>query len=121
CKGIYNPELTMTRLNTHLISILPQDELALCQYARYDPDQRTFTVVSAGTPPPMIYRAKNRAVQRLHVSGKPLGAFIDTNYQSKNIQLDPGDKIVFYTDGLLKAAVAGGVQYTEVRLAEMVA
>lgn len=121
CAGLYNVELTMARLNTYLVDMLPEDELALCLYARFSPGHHIFDVVAAGAPPPMVYRARNRAVQRLHVSGRPAGAFPDSAFEQKSVTLEPGDKIVLYTDGLLKAGGPDGAQYSEVKLADLVA
>ncbi|MBX3729425.1 MAG: fused response regulator/phosphatase [Candidatus Sumerlaeia bacterium] len=118
--GIHNPGLAMARLNGELMAMLPEHELATCLYARYDPDRRQFTMCNGGCPHPMIYRARTGAVERVAVTGLPVGAFQEASWTEKVVTLDPGDKIVFYTDGLVKGGTTDDGPYNEVRLAELV-
>lgn len=121
CSGLYNAGLTMSRINGELHRILSEFEIATCQYSRYDPDRRVMTVVSAGCPPPMVYRAASGAVERVPVSGAPAGAFAEASWEEVSVPLQIGDKIVFYTDGLLKHRSPERAFFSEVRLAELVA
>ncbi len=119
CAGLYNAALTLSRINAYLISVLPDFEIATSMYVRYNPDKREFSVASAGLPYPLIYRAKTGAVERLLVSGLPVGAFPDASYRETVITLGMGDKIVFFTDGLFKYGSREKGLYSEKRLGEL--
>jgi PAS domain S-box-containing protein len=58
----------------------------------------TFTVASAGHPPPLLKR--NGSVHELGTAGVLLGAVKDRTYQEDTLTLEPGDTILLYTDGV---------------------
>ncbi len=68
-------------------------------------DRRTgvFRYASAGHPPPLLYEAKTGRVRELLARGFMLGVMPDEVYAEREVALEPGDKLVFYTDGLTEA------------------
>ena len=64
------------------------------------PSQRSC-IVSAGMPGPMLLREGECRV--LKVAGIPPGLFPEINYDHLTLQLEPGDSLLFYTDGLTDA------------------
>ena len=121
CTGLYNAMLTTARINAHLMLTLSKWELATCIYARYNPDRCQFTVTSAGLPYPLVYRIATDSVEIMRVSGQPVGAFSDAVFDEMSVGLEEGDKIVFYTDGLLKCRNEEGGLYPEGRLRDLIA
>lgn len=63
------------------------------------------TFSKAGHPDPIIY--KNGKSEILYSKGYPLGLFEDTEYQTKDIVLEKGDRLIVYTDGLLELTRSG--------------
>jgi sigma-B regulation protein RsbU (phosphoserine phosphatase) len=67
-------------------------------------DTGTFLYGNAGHPPPRWWRA---ALGTLEVvpdcAGPPLGMGLADTYSQASIRLDPGDLLVFFTDGLVEA------------------
>ncbi|HEY6403738.1 MAG TPA: SpoIIE family protein phosphatase, partial [Blastocatellia bacterium] len=55
---------------------------------------------SAGMPPVLIYRAAQRAVEKISVHGVPLGSLSDYSYREHSLNLIPGDVVVMMSDGL---------------------
>lgn len=55
---------------------------------------------SAGIPPIMIYRCKDKSIEEIITKGMPLGAFETFDYQTVTSQLFQGDIILLMTDGL---------------------
>ncbi|MCW2278508.1 PP2C family protein-serine/threonine phosphatase [Heliophilum fasciatum] len=55
---------------------------------------------NAGHPTPILIRGDGRTVERLDTDGFPLGLFDYSNYEQKVVQMEPGDKLVLYTDGI---------------------
>jgi sigma-B regulation protein RsbU (phosphoserine phosphatase) len=73
-------------------------------YGVYDPSQRTITYSSAGHNPPRLKRCQDGSMHSLDgAGGLPLGIFADSNYEQTSQQLQTGDQIIFYTDGIVEA------------------
>ncbi len=78
---------------------------ATCIALRLDPDGRC-TLATAGHPAPFLNR------QEIELPGAlPLGILPGTVYQEFPRQLQPGDHLALYTDGLLEARSASGELY----------
>ncbi|KAA3617259.1 MAG: hypothetical protein D8M58_03270 [Calditrichaeota bacterium] len=57
---------------------------------------------SAGMPPFFIYRADTKSVEEVTVKGMPLGAFESFPYKTFETNLNPGDTLLFLSDGLIE-------------------
>ncbi len=58
---------------------------------------------SAGHPPAILYDSKNEKIKVLKTNGAYLGIFETPTFNYKNINLNTGDKIFMYTDGIIEA------------------
>jgi sigma-B regulation protein RsbU (phosphoserine phosphatase) len=76
--------------------------------------------VNAGHNPPMLYRHEHQKVHLLPRGGRAIGWFPENPLRSIELQLQPGDVIVYYTDGLTDAENADGEPFGEERLANAV-
>ena len=73
-------------------------------YVYVDLEENLMRYAGAGHPPVMQYRnSTGKAVQILE-NGIVLGILEDSTYQALEIPLEPGDRQVLYTDGILEAA-----------------
>ncbi|MDX1971855.1 MAG: fused response regulator/phosphatase [Candidatus Sumerlaeia bacterium] len=118
CLNLYSPALTLSRLNSHFLSVFSPFELATASYAIYHPDNRTLEFASAGGPSPLVCRANGKGVQAVRATGYPLGAFPEASWKETTIELEPGDLVLFFTDGLRKLESPDGVQVKERQLGE---
>lgn len=59
-----------------------------------------IALTNAGHPPP--YRISDGRVEALDLSAFPLGLFPRRDFPTKTFRLGPGDRIVFYTDGIIE-------------------
>jgi serine phosphatase RsbU (regulator of sigma subunit) len=84
-------------------------------------DDRTFRMEfsNAGHNHPIVCR-KNGERVFLERGGLILGIFEGVHYEEGVIDLSPGDRIFFYTDGVTEAMNADGVEYGEERFWELV-
>lgn len=57
---------------------------------------------SAGMPPFFHFRKANRTVDKIVLKGMPLGAFVDLDYELKELDLKKGDALLFLSDGLVE-------------------
>lgn len=75
-----------------------------------------LTLASAGHPPAFHWSVRTGQIEAVGEGAPPLGTFLDARFQSVSRTLEPGDLLVFYTDGLLEARNAAGVEYDDTRL-----
>ncbi len=71
-----------------------------------------FAYSCAGHPPAAICR-KNGDVEFLAFGQPPLGLVENQRYRQLNFKLDKGDKLIFYTDGIMEAHCKGDIFGTE--------
>jgi phosphoserine phosphatase RsbU/P len=86
------------------------DRYATVFYGLFDARSRTLRYVNAGHNPPMVIR-RDGSVAWLETGGAPVGMFAGWQYQEGTVQLDEGDVVVLYTDGLPEAVNASGEQW----------
>ena len=73
---------------------------------RLDLRAGSLELVNAGHLAPFLIRAGRPVPLALPVD-LPLGLFADTEYRSSRVALEPGDRLVFLTDGMLERNAAG--------------
>ncbi len=78
---------------------------------------RTLRYVTAGHPAPVLSPADGPC-DYLPVGGFPVGMARDPEYREREAQLSPGDRLYIYTDGLIEAADADGLEFGAERLGE---
>ena len=113
----------LTHLNAHLARryTRPTGSFVTAFYAVFDPAANTLTYASAGHSPPRLLRpdgsrcALNRA-QRL-----PLGIKADEVYPDQSASLRTGDRVVFFTDGVIEATNTESDMFGPVRIEDAVA
>ncbi|MGA9811146.1 MAG: PP2C family protein-serine/threonine phosphatase [Terriglobales bacterium] len=86
--------------------------------AEFDPVSRTLAYINAGHNTPILRRSAG-AVERLTVGGLPLGIQAEARYESGSLQLQPGDWLLIFTDGLVEALNQREEEYGETRLLEV--
>jgi PAS domain S-box-containing protein len=74
----------------------------------------TAEILLAGHPPPLLVRDGDARAVGSH--GPMLGALEVADWASTTVELQPGDVLVLYTDGVLDAVLPGGERFGEERL-----
>ncbi|HEX4106482.1 MAG TPA: SpoIIE family protein phosphatase [Solirubrobacteraceae bacterium] len=83
------------------VQSMPDDAMATAAYAVLDRERRVLRLASAGHLPPIV--AGNGAARVLEVApNAPLGAFAYVHSREHSIELEPGEILVLYTDGLIE-------------------
>jgi sigma-B regulation protein RsbU (phosphoserine phosphatase) len=87
--------------------------------AEVDPVTREMRYVNAGHNDPILLRASGQ-IERLSTGGPPFGLPLFTDaenaYPSGRVQLQPGDLLFVFTDGVIEAVNDTGEEYGEARL-----
>ncbi len=85
-------------------------------YSEYDPTTRTLSYSNAAHNPPLLWRSTNPHLTMLDTPGLLIGLDPETNYGEDQIQLESGDVLMYYTDGLTDAANENGQRFDEENL-----
>ena len=107
------PDEVLYRLNRDLIDQqLSEHPFITMVYGLYSTAERTLAFARAGHPYPLLVPAKGEP-RFLEVHGTLLGVF-ETEFIMRTEPLQPGDKVLFYTDGLETADVTARSLLTHV-------
>ena len=109
------PAALAARLNIQICRHSPASRFITLVYAVYDPLSGRLTYVNAGQNPPLIRRRDGR-FERLTGTGIALGLFEHSDYCEAETVLDPGDVLVFYSDGITEAEDLAGQPLEEAGL-----
>lgn len=99
----------------------PVNFFASLFYGEYQPAARLLRYVNAGHNPPLVLRWKDGRCElsALQTQGTPVGALDDAEYTSATFQLEKGDVLVAYTDGITEAENPQGEMWGQVRLEKL--
>lgn len=76
--------------------------------------------INAGHNPPLLYRASTGEASYMPRGGRAIGWFADNPLHETSLQLEAGDILVYYTDGLTDAENPRGENFGETRLSQAV-
>ena len=79
-------------------------------YGVLDNAKRTLRYINAGHNPPVVLR-RDGSVEWLETSGAPVGMFPDSIYEENIVELEPGDLIIAFTDGVVEATNQNGEEW----------
>lgn len=94
-----DPAELMSRLNDHLYEIFP-NRFATGYYALIDSEQYKIRLCKAGHMHPLIWRASASALVKVNLPGLGLGIRPNMRFSEGIIDVAPGDRLLFFTDGI---------------------
>ena len=113
-EGLPLPALVQ-RLNLQVGRHAPASRFITLFLASYDPPTGRLTFVNAGQTPPLL-RRQNGSIERLMSGGIALGMFSGSTYEAGEVQMNPGDALLLYSDGLTEAESPDGQPFDEAGL-----
>ncbi|PYS47485.1 MAG: hypothetical protein DMF68_15870, partial [Acidobacteria bacterium] len=110
----------MSTVNRLVYDASAENRYATFFYAQYDPSVRRLAYVNAGHNPPIILRTTDdkKEVLRLDAGGVVVGLLPDFEYQQASIQLERGDLLIGFTDGISEAMNPSEEEWGEEKLVE---
>lgn len=105
----------MGRLNTVLARNVAEGRFVTFVYGELDPTTGEFRFVNAGNTEPVLVPRSGKA-RKLGSHGPPLGLFDEWDYESGTLVLDPGDRVLLFTDGISEAENRDGEFFGEKNL-----
>lgn len=105
----------VTRVNRQLCATTSPEKYSSLFLAHYDDATRRLTYTNAGHLPPFLLR--NGHSQPLEVGGTVVGLFPEVKYEQATVELQPGDWLVAFTDGLTEVENSYDEEYGSERVA----
>ncbi len=107
----------VSRLNVHLHAQTAPEKYATFCFCIYDDRTGVLTYTNAGHLPPILLRDGN--IRAFDVNGTVVGAFPFSQYEESQIKMEPGDLLLFYTDGVTEPENEYGEQFGQERLLDL--
>ena len=117
---ISSPSQVARQLNQHFCSNPEATQLFTLIYGILNRDTLEFSYVSAGHLPPALLRGGQPSYLEA-ASGPPIGAWDGADYQDTVVSMKAGDRLYFYSDGLIEAKNRTGELYGMEKFLELLA
>src|SRR5215203_2176287 len=105
-----SPGEVLEQVNDLLVTDIPSNMFVTCFYAILEPESGSLTYANAGHDLPYLHRGRGEA-EELRARGMPLGLIPRMSYEEKEIKLDVGEGVLFYSDGLVEAHDSKGEMF----------
>jgi predicted ester cyclase len=117
--GSSSPSEVLSQVNETLIARIPPNMFVTCFYGILDPQNGSMNYANAGHNLPLLWHRGD--CEELRARGMPLGLMTGMSYEEKEIVLDAGQGVLFYSDGLVEAHDSKGEMFGFPRLQSLVA
>jgi serine phosphatase RsbU (regulator of sigma subunit) len=109
----------LSQVNDTLVARIPPNLFVTCFYTILEPNSARLSYANAGHDLPYLLRGGE--AEELRAKGMPLGLMPGMEYQEKQIELDYGQGVLFYSDGLVEAHDPKGEMFGFPRLRALIA
>ena len=112
-----SPALLMQSLNETLLERKVDAQYAALLVVLWEPRTGLLTLCNAGAEPPMIFRRGE--VLKPQVEGIPIGLLEDRQYEEVQFQTEPGDMVLFFSDGVADQLNAKDEEFSRGRVSRL--
>jgi sigma-B regulation protein RsbU (phosphoserine phosphatase) len=112
------PADALERVNRILVGELHTTLFITALAGRLDVRTGLLRLANAGHEPPLLVPGDGGTIRPVEGGGPLLGAFPGLGVGDVEVQLEPGDQLVLYTDGVTDARSAAGERFGKTRLLE---
>ncbi len=119
--GKPTPHEALDRANDVILADARSEMFVTVFFGVLDPPTGHFTYGNAGHNPPLLYRASTRQVATVKGHGLALGVLPNISRQDYALDLEQGDLLLLYTDGVTEAVNAQEQEFGADRLASIIA
>ena len=110
------PEQALCAANRRVLADSSSDLFVTVFYAILDPASGVLTYCNAGHNPPFLYSGNGSGMQQLTRTAIPIGVLPEPPWAQGSIQMEPGDLLLMYTDGVTEAEDEADNFFGEARL-----
>ncbi len=115
------PDIIFFSANERILQDARAELFVTAFYGILDPKTGNFTYSNAGHNPPLLMSSENGFnLQALTTNNMPLGVDEDATWHQQSIQIQPGNVLLLYTDGIPDAQNKEEAFFKEKRLIEVV-
>lgn len=113
-----SPAAMLAALNQQLQERKLDSQYVTMLFAVWNDTLRTLSIANAGSVQPMLVSQTpdGGKARTIKAEGFPLGLFPDVDYEEFTISTQPGDLLVFFSDGIVDADNAAGDMFSDERL-----
>ncbi|HWQ83380.1 MAG TPA: PP2C family protein-serine/threonine phosphatase [Anaerolineales bacterium] len=108
-RRMLSPGEALKRSNELLLPEIPSRMFVTCLYAILDVNTGVITYANAGHNLPVGCHAGQ--IRELRATGMPLGLLENMEYDEFTATIQPGESLLFYSDGLVEAHNPGGEMF----------
>ena len=91
------------QLNRSLLNTLERRTFICFALGEIDIESNVVQLANSGCPYPYYYNAEDNELQEIAISALPLGLHKDPEYPVSELKISTGDRIIFYSDGIVEA------------------
>ena len=106
----------LQRANHPLVADTPHSMYVTAVFSILDPESGELEYANAGHNRPLLLRVKDQTIEELPKGGMAMGVMAKHQLSVHHLTVDPGDCLLFYTDGVTEMFSAQGEAYGEERL-----
>jgi phosphoserine phosphatase RsbU/P len=117
--ALEDPCALLARVNRHFYDSTEANRFVTLFYGVYSGRTRRLRYVNCAHPAPVVARASG-VVERLEPTATVIGAFPCWTAAESVLQVEAGDMLALYSDGVTEAAGEGGDEFGEERLLRVV-
>jgi serine phosphatase RsbU (regulator of sigma subunit) len=107
-------------VNEQMNGLLLDTQYITSFFVIYNIKTKTILYSNAGHTRALYFRANKKKVLALDTSGFFIGLASDSKYEEKTLQVEPGDRLLLYTDGITEIKNHNGDEFGENRLARFI-
>jgi serine phosphatase RsbU (regulator of sigma subunit) len=115
-----SPSAALVRTNDLLVPDAEQGMFVTALYAVLSQETGKLTYANAGHNQPLLFRSSSGELEILAKGGMALGVLEGSRAEEHSVTLEPGDFLVFYTDGVTEAMNYDNQVYGEPRLEQTI-
>lgn len=114
-----SPGEVLARTNELLVPDIPRNMFVTCLYLLFDPDSGEVVFANAGHNLP--YKRTQNGIEELRATGMPLGLMSDMEYEEVQCDINPGESLLLFSDGLVESHNPDGEMFGFPRLKQVMA
>jgi serine phosphatase RsbU (regulator of sigma subunit) len=118
-EGCFSPETTLYNIHKEFLETIHTEHYITAFYTVIDTESMMCKFCSAGHPKQILQRKQGDVVE-LSTTGFFIGIFEDTKFEVEEVELYPGDRFFFYTDGIIECLNEYGKKFGKENLLRVI-
>jgi serine phosphatase RsbU (regulator of sigma subunit) len=118
-RGCLSPARVLKKLNVEFTQAIRTEHYITAFYSIIDTERLTMKFANAGHPRQILVRGNGDA-ELIGANGFFLGMFEPTEYEERSVDLQPGDRLINYTDGIIECPDETGAHFGQENLLRVI-